>query len=242
MAEGLSARLRRLAFYDRRRRVRRPLPLLIIGIFFVAVLPLYNYIGLAYRHRSSPSQIAEVLSRLSLLEAALLFASVPVGIGILRVRAWGWWLFLLYSVTLIATNLTVVILRSGPANFGSTVQALVLVAVVFYFLHPDVSAPYMKVHPRGWRFEKRRPLEIDLEVSGKNFRTRDFSARGVYIKWPDCPLALGEEVPLSFELRGERFQVIGGVASLTGHGTGIAFRSLDRATQRRIRAALKQLG
>ncbi len=231
--------IERLPFYERRKRVKRPVSLNVFGLLFLIVLPIYNYLGLAWRHGFEPAQPLLVFQHLNLVELVLLFLPILVGIGMLMVRNWGWWLFLIFSAGIISYDLYVFFSWPVVANAGALIQALLLAGAMFYFLRRDIAAPYMKMYPRGWRFQKRRPISVPVLVNGLRMITRDISPGGLYIKWPDVDLAPGSPVALEFKLGETNFKIAGGIASVTpGHGAGIAFREPTSEVLRELEQAI----
>ena len=108
----------RMLRQDRRRRVRRPPTLTLFGVAFL-FMPLINYVAIAMRTGTAIMDVAAVFDRLNTFEIALLFGSIPVAIGLLLVKKWGWWTFLAYAVALIAYNATVFALQPFAGNLGA---------------------------------------------------------------------------------------------------------------------------
>ena len=79
--------------WKKRKRIHRPKTLIFFGIFFL-ILPFINYIGIAIRFKHRLVEIANILGELHSLEMILLAIPVFVGIGILLVQTWGYYLFL----------------------------------------------------------------------------------------------------------------------------------------------------
>jgi hypothetical protein len=223
---------------ERRRRIRRPLTLTLFGLAF-ACMPPVNYIAIAYRLQLPVTALSAVFASLNYYEIALLFAALPVGLGLLLVKKWGWWLFLLYSIALIAYNATIFILQPFAGNLGALILALFGMAAMAYIMRNDISAPYIKMYPRGWRLQKRKPLVFEIAVDGIVRRTRDAHERGVYVDWPDCRLEPGTAVDLGFRLNANRYNLQGGIVRTDPDGVGIAFRDLDPNTQVSLRHDLR---
>lgn len=225
----------KIPFFERRRRIRRPLTLVIFGLAFL-VLPLFNYLGMTNQLGLPLAQVRASFSLLSSIEIALLLIPLAVGLGLLLVKRWGWWLFLAYACVLILYNLYALIRTPGFYNGLALVNTVVGMVAVFYFLRRDVSAPYMRMHPRGWRLQKRRPIEFEVIVDGIRRRTIDASLAGLYISWEDCYRSPGEEVHLTFVLDGNEYKTRAGLVRVDEEGAGVAFR----ATSRSFRSNLKR--
>ena len=155
----------KIPFFERRRRIRRPWTLLFFGIAFL-LLPFLNYLGITSQLQISPQMPVVALKLLNPVELILLFTPILVGIGLLAVKRWGWWLFLAYAVVLIVHNIYALARSPGYYNAGALIQTILGVAAVLYFVRRDISAPYMRMYPRGWRIQKRKPVEVEVLVDG----------------------------------------------------------------------------
>lgn len=216
---------------DRRKRISRPLPILVFGSVFL-LLPIVNYINFAYQLEVSPKDFSVILSRIDSIALILAIFPVVVGIGILLVKKWGWWSFLAYSVTVLFYNLIVLISEPNQliSNLLNLVQSLIGFSAMFYFLKPDISAPYMNVDKRGWRFQKRKPIEIPIFLNGVPTKSIDLSATGLYVEWKGSDFELNQEVDISFEFALTKFSTKAGIVRIDAVGLGLAFRNLDKLT------------
>ena len=224
---------------ERRKRIRRPATLTLFGLAFLA-MPLVNYIAIAIRLDTPTTDVAAIFANLNPFEIALLFGAIPVGVGLLLVKKWGWWLFLLYSIALTAYNATVFVMQPFAGNLGALLLAVFGMLAMAYIMRNDISAPYVKMYPRGWRLQKRKPLVFEIVVNDIMRRTKDAHERGVYIEWPDCNLEPGAEVNLAFRLNDNRYDITGGVVRTDPDGVGVAFRNLDLNTLVSLRHDLRE--
>jgi hypothetical protein len=220
---------------ERRRRIARPLPILVFGVVFL-LLPIANYIDFAYKLDISPSNFFFVIKNTNIFALVLAVLPFPVGIGILLVKRWGWWSFLLYSILTIFYNILVLISESEEmvGNAITLIQSSIGFTAMFYFLKPDISAPYMNIDSRGWRFQRRKPIETKVVINGLPLLTKDFSATGFYVEWPSSTLSLNQEVKIDLNLDGEDFKLNGGIVRIDERGVGLAFRSLEKEIQRKL--------
>lgn len=230
----------KIPFFERRRRIRRPLTLVIFGLAFL-ILPVFNYLGMTNQLGLPLAQIRASFSLLSSIEIALLLIPLAVGLGLLLVKRWGWWLFLGYAFVLILYNLYALIRTPGLYNSLALVNTVVGMVAVFYFLRKDVSAPYMRMHPRGWRLQKRRPIQFEVIVDGIRRRTIDASMAGLYIAWEDCYRSPGEEVHLTFVVSGTEYKTRAGLVRVDEDGAGVAFRDTSRTFRKNLRRDLAQI-
>ena len=219
---------------ERRKRISRPLPIIVFGILFL-ILPFINYINFAYQFQIPFQNFLEVMKTVDSIALVLAVITFAVGIGILLVKRWGWFLFLGYSLMVLFYNTMVLISEPSELNILTLIQSAVGFSAIFYFLKPDISAPYMKMYGRGCRFQKRRPIETDLIIDGQKLKTRDLSTTGFFVEWKDCPYELNQELKVTFPMSTFTLELKAGVVRLDSLGAGIAFRSLDNATSRTIK-------
>ncbi len=226
---------------ERRRRLRRPASLTVFGALFLG-LPLLNYVSIAYRLSIPLTHVTLIFANLNALEIILLLGALPVGAGLLLVKKWGWWSFLAYSLILIAYNGFVFLTKPFGENLGALLLTIVGCVAMGWFMRRDISAPYLKLYPRGWRMQRRRPLVFEIEVDGIVRRTKDAGQRGVYVDWPHCRQNPGDAVDVAFRLNNNQYRLTGGVVRVDEDGAGIAFRDLDASTARRLSRDLQNQG
>lgn len=211
----------------RRKRKARPPMLVVFGVLLM-ILPILNYFWIARTleiHHSLPWHVLSAVHPSVLL---FLAAPLPIGFGLLLVKRWAWRAFLVYGVALVIHNVASLLLAPAAYNAVALIQTAVGIAAILYFVQPDISAPYMRMHPRGWRMERRKPIEMEILVDGVPRRTRDVSERGVFVDWPDCPHEPNGSVQITIESAGVQINIEGGVVRVDPDGAGIAFRGADR--------------
>ena len=212
----------------------RPKTLVFFGTVFI-LLPLFNYMSFAIEkgiHYGMPTLLLSALP----IPALVLAAVTPIiGVGLLMVKKWAWRAFLLYACLLLAHNAVALALSITDYNLGVLLQSSVGLAGMIYFTRADISAPFMKSYPRGWRLQKRNPREISVRVDDVATTTRDCSARGVFVNWPECPYEVGRAVTIAFEWHGRDVRLDAVVVRLDENGAGIAFRSVAGAEKRFLR-------
>ncbi|MBP7280116.1 MAG: PilZ domain-containing protein [Leptospiraceae bacterium] len=223
---------------ERRRRFRKPGLLLGFSIL-ILLLPVSNYIGMSMKY-NFPFYAPYLLLRYgNLPEWILLVSSILSGLGLLFIKRWGWWLFILSSFTFISYNSYGFITIPNSASKGPLIQTLIITAALCYFLQKDIFTPYMKLYKRGWRFLKRYPIVTNVNINDKIYKTENISMGGIFVKWTDCNLKLNSEVTVYFELSKESFKAKAGIATIVpGKGVGIAFREIDNFFKERLKKAL----
>lgn len=222
----------------KRTRLARPKTLVFFGIIFL-LLPILNYFGAVAQTGIKYTFPLLVLKQLPFLAKILLLLPIPVGIGLLLVKKWGWWLFQIYAVILILHNIYVMIAQPDLYNLGAIFQTILGCAAVFYFAKKDISAPYVKMYPRGWRGEYRKPLEIDIEIDGKKMKTRDFSVTGFYVDWPNAPYNPQDSITISLQGKSKKLTLSAGVVRIDPMGIGVAFRGLSNDNKIYLEKLLK---
>lgn len=166
---------------------------------------------------------------------------IPVGIGIINVKRWGWQLFLVYASLLILYNLQVFVFNFKLYNFAALFNSILGFAAIAYFVRKDISAPYFKMYPRGWRLQKRKPIEMKISVNGKELKTTDVSSTGVYALWSDCPYELNQAVNVKFALENNVYDLQAGVVRVDENGMGLAFRGLPKLVSKELSSFVKEL-
>lgn len=237
----------------RRKRMARPRTLIFFAGLLIA-LPFVNYFGLAAQYGLPWSYPLLVLKKTPPIALLLWAAPLPIGAGLLRVRRWAWYALLVYAGALILYNLAALGFSFPTGlvwyNAGALAATVFGFAAMVYFLQRDVSAPYMRNYPRGWRYQKRRPVSVPVQVDDRQLVTRDLSISGFYIDWPDCTFDPGDSVPVLLPLDAEdeastedansELRLEGGVVRVDSNGAGVAFRGLSESERRRIRAFLQR--
>lgn len=245
--------------WKRRKRIHRPRTLIFFGTFFL-ILPLINYIGIAIRFKHRLVEFSNIFSELHSLEIILLCIPIFVGIGILMVQTWGYYLFIFYASTLTIHN-TITLFRD-PAiyNYNSLFQTILIFGAIYYFLKKEVSAPYLfrpnedivisnilenyrsiLYIPNGWRRSVRKQIEITVNVSNHSLVTKNFSLSGFYADWIDPALNPSEEVQLEFNIQNQKYSLKGGVVRVDENGVGIAFRNMTKEVKRSLQLSLNSL-
>lgn len=216
---------------------RRP-PLVWAFAAFFLLLPAFNYVARAYRKGLSVVDTARVLEGFGPVGQALLAGGVLVGVGLLSVRVWGWWLFVVYAPLLTLYDLYLFVGHPVLYNVGALAQTALGFLAVGYFLRRDIYAPYLARTRRGWRGGRRHALELPVDVDGVARATRDLSAGGCFVVWPGCDLAPGTQVRVGFELGGQSFELPARVARVDDMGAGLAFLGSER--RRALEGALRE--
>ena len=213
--------------FNKRKRISRPKTLLFFGLFFLSI-PIWNYFSVAYYNQVPITAVKLVFKNFQVIEILILISSLIVGIGLLLVKRWGWYSFLVYAALFILYNLYTLISNPILYNIGAFVQTLLGFLAITYFLRKDISAPYFKLYPRGWRGEIRYPIQIAVKVNSDTRTTRDFSETGFYVDWQNCDLNLNQEVQIEISKDKDIIHLVGGIVRIDENGVGIAFRKITK--------------
>jgi hypothetical protein len=254
---------------ERRKRIARPFRLTLFGTFFLS-LPLINYIGIAIRNQYAIYEFSSIINEYRLFELVLLIIPLLVGIGILLVQKWGYYLFISYSAILIFYNSLLLLLEPKPYNINSFIQTIIIFSAVFYFLKKEVSSPFLfrplevgwkpyyqkKVNQmfsitEGFRRSKRKPIKIEIFIDTIKLKTIDFSEGGFYAQTNQFPFSINEEVKLKFKLDQKDFSLKGGVVRIDEiqsnqsskplqYKVGIAFRNLTKEEIKELKYSKKK--
>jgi hypothetical protein len=118
----------------KRKRLSRPKTLVIFGILFL-LLPFQNF--------------RIILFHSDIFALFLMLLPIPVGIGIINVKRWGWQLFFVYASLLILYNLQVFVFNFKLYNFAALFNSIIGFVAIAYFARKDISAPYFKMYRRS---------------------------------------------------------------------------------------------
>lgn len=128
-----------------------------------------SYLGTAYNNDLKFFQFIEITKLYSLQNWALLIMSFLVGIGILGVKRWAFFLYLIFNGILIIHGIYYLIkywgfntdLLSTESLITNMLIVLVSFILTLYMLNSEISTPYLTLVPRGFR--KKWRTEIPLK-------------------------------------------------------------------------------
>lgn len=223
---------------ERRRRLRKP-KLLISFSILILLLPVSNYIGMSMKYDFPWYLPYHLIQYANLPEWILLISSFLSGLGLIFIKRWGWWLFILSSFTFILYNSYGFLTIPNSATKGPLIQTFIVTFALAYFLQRDIFIPYLKLYTRGWRLLRRYPIVINININDTIFKTENISLGGIFIKANECNFKINSEVAVYFELAKEGFWTKAGIASITpGYGFAIAFRNTDTLFRDRLKKSI----
>jgi len=219
--------------------LKLPPAIKIIAALLIAS-PLFNYVFTAYKLNLRLDEPLLVFRNLSLLVLFLFFAPAAAGLGLMRIRRWGWRLFVGYGIILIAYNTSVLLRRLDGENIFLYAHTIIALILMFYFLRKDIAAPYFSLETRGRRRSRRTPASLNVSINGETKALRDISRKGIYVLFPSCPLRLNSRTEVILNAGKESIVVTGGIVRIDQDGVGIAFRDMNRKLWKKVSRALKE--
>jgi Tfp pilus assembly protein PilZ len=164
-----------------------PIRLLLIGFLFV-FLPVISYFNTAAMLNVSPTEFRTVMNSFIPSKAAvnsaypvtqgnILFEFLfryyrvllnglgfIVGLGLLGVKRWGYFLFLFFNAILIIDSISRLFTDSFSQRFVvNFVLTLFYFSILQFFLSKDISTPYLTLVPRSFRKKWR----VAIPISGR---------------------------------------------------------------------------
>lgn len=222
-----------LNYKEQRTRIKKPVFIVIISIILV-LSPVYNYyLQLTVRNLSMNWKNIQSIYFTG-FELAFLILPIICGIGLYLIKKWAWYLFMLYSIILILFNIYASIVNPVKFNFYSLLESTIIFMGTVYILKKDISAPYFKMYPRGWRGEKRKPIQIKVLINAVERFTKDISEAGFYVNWKDVPFEINQEVIVEIETKQGKQVFTAGVVRKDENGVGFAFRQLGNEKNKQI--------
>jgi hypothetical protein len=216
-----------------------PTSLKLLGYGLLAFAPLYCTV-LAYRLNVFGDDRMGSFSFGDLIAVPLVFAPFPTGTGLLRGKKWAWWAFLVYAAILIIHESVGLLLEPGALRLSGLGLLVAGLVAVIYVSRQDLSAPYFKMYPRGWRLQMRKPVVISVQIGDQEFTSTDLSVAGLYAMLPDPEFELNQAVPVRFRIGADAFELTAGVARIDEDGVGFAFRRLKSGERKRLSAGIRE--
>jgi hypothetical protein len=228
---------------------RRPLAIILITILYF-LEPVGNVLQAAFINDMPLFGRYGILSHLFWADWIVLISFPIVGIGVYKVRKWGWYLFICFSAVLIAYNL-LVYYYLNPGYVPETIFLFILIitGITALFFRRHVYSPYFNPRLRWWETAARFRviLETDMSTSHGSFHceTVDISESGCFVETREG-LKEGEPVWLRIRCRGIEINCLGRVVRKAGprekaQGYGIMFEGMAKETRRKVRSLIYSL-
>jgi hypothetical protein len=196
-----------------------PLPILISAFIFF-LIPLMSYYSTASLKRIAMANFVGVLHAMTPLQLVIMVLSLLLVYGLVQVKKYAYYLFLLFSSILISYNVWMIYrvkFHKGIMVAGRTLSSneilynalftFILLGLIFYFLRKEVSAPYMSLVTRGFRgnFRDTVPVPVVFSSMDGEFEgagaTESISSTGCLIPMKDnYPILEGDSLDMVFSL------------------------------------------
>ena len=210
-----------------------PTPIKIIGTYFI-ITPLVSYIATAYKLDLPLTNAKVILASFDKLNIILNLMGFLVGVGILGVKKWGYFVFLAFNSALIIHGFYLLFQYHGVETDFINTERLILNLVItilpffliLYFLNSEISTPYLTLLPRGFRKKWRTeiPLKGNLLDSLGNtlaVTTLDISPTGC-LATVDGYISDEDDFTLTFDIEKE-WKVDASVVRIQNENVGLRF-------------------
>jgi len=210
-----------------------PTPIKIIGTYFL-ITPLVSYVATAYKFDLPLTSFMAIFIKFNQLNIILNLMGFLVGIGILGVKKWGYFMFLAFNSALIIHGLYLIYQFHGVETDFINTERLILnlfitiipFFLILYFLNSEISTPYLTLLPRGFRKKWRTeiPLKgtlIDSVGNKLSITTLDISPTGC-LATVDGYIADEDDYALTFDIEKD-WKVNASVVRIQGENVGLRF-------------------
>jgi hypothetical protein len=214
-------------FNERRKRLHVPKSIFFLSLFLL-FLPILNIIYLGVNSNLDLVNYIKIPLKLPIISNFILFFPVVIGILLLTGKKIGWYFFLIYTIGLIFQNIYSIILYPSIQNSGSLFRTIFWFGLCIFICSKDISVPFMKIYPRGWRGEKRQQVKIPITIDNIDYLTEDASIKGVYIKCENFPYQVSDSVNLKIVTKEKIIELCSGVVRKDNNGVGLAFRGVGK--------------
>ena len=222
---------------------KRPLSIVIITIVYF-LEPVGNLIQAAFINNLPFFGEYGILSRLLWTDWVMLGLFPVVAVSIYKVRKWGWYLFICFSVLLISYNLIVYYCLNPNYSFETVLLfILIITGISAFFFRKHVYAPYFNPRLRWWETAARYRVTLDTTIltsdGAKECNILDISETGCFVNDRE-ELDEGSHVWLRINCKEVEINCFGKVVRKSGPkeqytGHGIMFQNMPKETKKKIR-------
>lgn len=222
---------------------KRPLSIVLIALFYF-IQPIGNVVQAAFVNNLPLLGEGGILARLLWTDWIILGLFPIVGIGIYKVKRWGWYLFICFSALLILYNLAVYFFLNPNYNLETVLFFIMIItAISALFLRKHVYAPYFNPRLRWWETARRYRVQLKTTIMTSDgvspCKTMDISDSGAFVECAS-DFKEGSHVWLNLGCNGIEISCLGKVvrkseAKENRIGYGIMFLDLSKDTKKKIR-------
>lgn len=221
---------------------KRPASILVLSVICWLMGPVYLSYHLWF-HTHDPMSS---LLNFNLAHLVIALVAFPVGIGIYKVRKWGYFSFLAFSMALVGYFLFEYFTSPLLHNYLLLVTSVVLVGSTSLLLQKHITAPYFNPQLRWWEPDPRYRvnLQAEFKIDGDIRRGHllDLSLTGCYATI-DTKLAVGDTIYVHINLLDHKFKCMSQVKWIneeTG-GIGLMFTDMSRESKKELRSIVNYL-
>lgn len=220
----------------------RPLPITLLASFLLAapiVILIYLLCGNDWNIISSAEQI-------SMHMLLLAVASYVVGIGIWKVRPWGFYSLIGLTLGVVAYNIYEYYIAPETLSHLNLLLIVGFAIAVYFITREHVTAPYFNPRVRWWERADRLDVNLQGEFQIKDKKVRypilDISSTGCFVAFKDI-VNPDDLIPMHITLLDFDFSVVLRVIrhSENPEGYGLMYVDMDRKQQNEIKKIMNYL-
>lgn len=173
--------------------------------------PVFSYFATAASLGLPFTEVKRVLATFSKLSLGLNAMGFILGLGILGVKRWGYFLFLVFNFILVGHGIHLLYKFGFVEQFlWNMLYTVVPFILISYFLTKEISTPYLTLIPRGFRNKWRTEIPIGGQIiltTGESLRmvTMDISPTGCLAR-VDGIVPENSSVKINLDLDGQNWE------------------------------------
>ena len=227
---------------------KRPLAIIIIA-FIYFFEPAGNLIQASIINNLPLFGEHSILYHLIWSDWVILCLFPIVGVGIYMVRKWGYYLFIGFSLLLIAYNLYVYFVMNPNYQLHIVLMFIIMITgMSSVFLRKHIYAPYFNPRLRWWEVASRYRIHLNtsLLINNANLecRTLDISSTGCFVNYAGN-LIEGNSVWLTIQCAGVEINCLGKIVrrsmDTANPGYGIYFQAMSQQTKLKLNRLIRHL-
>jgi len=210
---------------------KKPLSIKFFAACFL-IAPIFNILLLSWVNKWPLTGPRAVIERFSAYEQIILLFFPIVAVGIWRVAKWGYYLFMAFSIMIVAHNFYVLLSHKLYSSYVVLLFQVTTFSVIGFFLQKHITAPYFNPKLRWWESPTRFKTLIagSVQYLGKlhDVEVLDVSKGGCFV-YCNKHLNLGDEIILEFTYNGNLFRSSGDIVWMSERaptGFGIKFKNI----------------
>ena len=220
---------------------KRPISIVLMSLICFSIGPTYLGYHLWFQKLDPTAQ----LSSFNPVHLLIGLLALPVGVGIFRVKPWGYFSFLTYAIGIVSYFLYEYFATPVLHNYVLLVAAVVLVGTISVLIQKHISAPYFNPKLRWWerdpRFRVNLQAEFQIDGGARQGALLDLSLSGCYATI-DTKLEAGDAVNVGIQLLDHRIATLATVIWVNPEGGyGIMFTDLERDEKKELKNIINYL-